>query len=86
MRACTAEVTVTTATKHSDGLTRLWPSLLTALGYVVPFALLAQPLKSVSIGTAYAIRSGVGTATIAVIGPTLLGEGGVARRRSPGSC
>lgn len=73
--AIAAEVAATTAMKYSDGLTRLWPSLLTALGYLVSFVLLAQTLKSVSIGTAYAIWSGVGTATIALLGLMLFGEG-----------
>ena len=73
--AIAAEVAATTAMKYSDGFSRLWPSLLTALGYVLSFALLAQTLKTVSIGTAYAIWAGVGTATIAVIGLMLFGEG-----------
>ncbi|MEU6066393.1 MULTISPECIES: DMT family transporter [Streptomyces] len=78
--AIAAEVAATTAMKYSDGFSRLWPSLLTALGYVLSFALLAQTLKTVSIGTAYAIWAGVGTATIAVIGLMLFGEGlGVAK-------
>jgi small multidrug resistance pump len=72
--AIAAEVAATTAMKYSHGFTRLWPSLLTALGYVVSFALLAQTLKSVGIGAAYAIWSGVGTASIAVIGLALFGE------------
>ncbi|MEV6179364.1 multidrug efflux SMR transporter [Streptomyces sp. NPDC052016] len=72
--AIAAEVAATTAMKYSQGFTRLWPSLLTALGYVISFALLAQTLKSVGIGTAYAIWAGVGTATIAVIGLVLFGE------------
>ncbi|MET8980187.1 multidrug efflux SMR transporter [Streptomyces sp. NPDC004539] len=73
--AILAEVIATTAMKYSDGFSRLWPSLLTGLGYVVSFALLAQTLRSVSIGTAYAIWAGVGTATIAAIGLVLFGEG-----------
>ncbi|MER5917467.1 multidrug efflux SMR transporter [Streptomyces sp. NPDC001982] len=73
--AIAAEVTATTAMKYSEGFSRLWPSLLTALGYLVSFLLLAQTLKTVSIGTAYAIWSGVGTATIAVLGLMLFGEG-----------
>jgi small multidrug resistance pump len=73
--AIAAEVAATTAMKYTDGFTKLLPSLLTALGYVVSFALLAQTLKSVSVGTAYAIWSGVGTAAIATIGITFLGEG-----------
>lgn len=78
--AILAEVIATSAMKYSDGFSKLWPSLLTGLGYVVSFALLAQTLRSVSIGTAYAIWAGVGTATIAVIGVVLFGDGvGVAK-------
>jgi small multidrug resistance pump len=73
--AIAAEVAATTARKYSDGFSRLWPSLLTALGYLVSFALLAQTLKSVSMGTAYAIWAGVGTAAIVTIGILFLGEG-----------
>ncbi|MFF3905475.1 DMT family transporter [Streptomyces sp. NPDC001848] len=73
--AIAAEVAATTAMKYSDGFSRLGPSLVTLLGYVVSFLLLAQTLKSVSIGTAYAIWSGAGTATVAMIGLVLFGEG-----------
>ncbi|MXM63085.1 QacE family quaternary ammonium compound efflux SMR transporter [Streptomyces sp. HUCO-GS316] len=70
-----AEVGATTAMKYSDGFSRAVPSLLTALGYALSFVLLAQTLKTVSVGTAYAIWSGVGTAAIATIGMMFLGEG-----------
>lgn len=73
--AIAAEVGATTAMKYTEGFSRLWPSLLTVLGYVVAFALLAQTLKTVSVGTAYAIWAGVGTAAIAAIGMLFLGEG-----------
>ncbi|MDH6216162.1 DMT family transporter [Streptomyces pseudovenezuelae] len=73
--AIAAEVGATTAMKYSEGFSRLLPSLLTVLGYVVSFLLLAQTLKSVSVGTAYAIWSGIGTAAIAGIGMVFLGEG-----------
>lgn len=73
--AIAAEVAATTSMKYSEGFTRLGPSLVTLLGYVVSFLLLAQTLKSLSIGTAYAIWSGVGTATVAMIGLVLFGEG-----------
>lgn len=72
--AIIAEVLGTTAMKYSDGFTKLWPSLGTALGYVLAFALLAQTLKTLPIGTAYAIWSGMGTAAIAVIGMVFIGE------------
>jgi small multidrug resistance pump len=73
--AIAAEVAGTTAMKYSDGFSRLWPSLLTLLGYLVSFALLAQTLKTLSVATAYAIWAGVGTAAIAAIGVLFLGEG-----------
>ncbi|MEV2217703.1 multidrug efflux SMR transporter [Streptomyces sp. NPDC050997] len=73
--AIAAEVAATTAMKYSDGFSRLVPSLLTVLGYVVSFTLLAQTLRTVSIGTAYAIWAGVGTAAIATIGIVFLGDG-----------
>lgn len=72
--AIAAEVAATTAMKYSDGFSRLWPSLLTGVGYVVSFLLLAQTLKTIGIGTAYAIWSGIGTAVIAVLGLALFGE------------
>ncbi|MGW7267193.1 DMT family transporter [Streptomyces sp. NPDC054842] len=73
--AIAAEVAATTAMKYSEGFSRLWPSLVTLLGYVIAFALLAQTLKTVSVGTAYAIWAGAGTAVIAAIGMVFLGEG-----------
>ncbi|MGP3751696.1 DMT family transporter [Streptomyces sp. IBSNAI001] len=66
--AIAAEVAGTTAMKYSEGFTRLWPSLITVVGYVLAFALLAQTLKTLSIGTAYAIWAGTGTAAVAAIG------------------
>ncbi|MDX3312555.1 DMT family transporter [Streptomyces sp. NPDC054884] len=72
--AIAAEVAATTAMKYSDGFSRLWPALLTAVGYLLSFLLLAQTLKTVGIGTAYAIWAGAGTAAIALIGLVLFGE------------
>ncbi|MEU3793244.1 DMT family transporter [Streptomyces fructofermentans] len=73
--AIAAEVAATTAMKYSEGFTRLWPSLVTAVGYLVAFLLLAQTLRTVSVGTAYAIWSGLGTAAVVAIGAVFLGEG-----------
>ncbi|WP_328581616.1 DMT family transporter [Streptomyces sp. NBC_00370] len=72
--AIAAEVAGTTAMKYSDGFTRLWPSLITLAGYVLAFTLLAQTLKTLSVGTAYAIWAGSGTAVIALIGMVFLNE------------
>lgn len=72
--AILAEVLGTTAMKYSEGFSRLLPSLGTAAGYLIAFALLAQTLKTMSVGTAYAIWAGVGTAAVAAIGMVFLGE------------
>ncbi|MGQ4486375.1 multidrug efflux SMR transporter [Streptomyces sp. SAS_281] len=72
--AIAAEVAGTTAMKYSEGFTRLWPSLITVAGYLLAFSLLAQTLKTLSVGTAYAIWAGVGTAAVALIGMFFLGE------------
>ncbi|QDY76184.1 DMT family transporter [Streptomyces qinzhouensis] len=72
--AIVAEVAATTAMKYSEGFTRLWPSLLTVAGYLIAFSLLAQTLKTLSVGTAYAIWAGIGTAAVAAIGMIFLNE------------
>ncbi|MEU1814384.1 multidrug efflux SMR transporter [Streptomyces roseifaciens] len=72
--AILAEILATTAMKLSDGFSKLWPSVGTVAGYLVAFALLAQTLKTMNVGTAYAIWSGAGTAVVAAIGMLFLGE------------
>ncbi|MCX4663092.1 DMT family transporter [Streptomyces uncialis] len=72
--AIAAEVVATTSMKYSEGFSRLWPSVITTIGYVIAFTLLAQTLKTVPVGSAYAIWAGVGTAVIAAIGMLFLGE------------
>ncbi|WP_367040646.1 multidrug efflux SMR transporter [Streptomyces sp. Je 1-332] len=72
--AIAAEVAGTTAMKYSEGFSKLWPSLITVAGYVIAFTLLAQTLKTLSVGTAYAIWAGIGTAAVAAIGMIFMGE------------
>ncbi len=72
--AIVSEVLATTALKFTDGFTRLWPTLATFLGYAVSFYLLARTLRSLEVGTVYAIWSAIGTALIAAIGIVFLGE------------
>jgi small multidrug resistance pump len=72
--AILAEVVGTTALKFSDGFTRLGPSTVTVVGYLISFVLLAQTLKTVPVGTAYAIWSAAGTALIVAIGIVFLDE------------
>lgn len=72
--AVAAEVTGTIALKYAEGFTRLVPSLITAAGYVISFTLLAQVARHLPISLIYAIWSGMGTAAVAAIGFTVLGE------------
>ncbi|HEY9353514.1 MAG TPA: multidrug efflux SMR transporter [Nocardioides sp.] len=72
--AIAAEIVATLSMKYSDGFSKLGPSVLTGAGYLLAFGLLAQALKTLQVGTAYAIWSGVGTAAVAGIGALFLGE------------
>ncbi|MDT0306740.1 multidrug efflux SMR transporter [Streptomyces sp. DSM 44917] len=78
--AIASEIAGTLLMNRSDGFSRLWPSLGTAVCYLVAFAFLAQTLKSLDVGVAYAIWSGAGTAVIAAIGMLFLGEAVTAAR------
>lgn len=66
--AILAEVIGTSALKASEGFTRLRPSLVVAVGYGVSFYFLALALRTIPVGVAYAIWSGVGIALITLIG------------------
>jgi len=66
--AIVAEVIATSALKASDGLSRLWPSLVVVAGYGVAFFCLSLTLRTIPVGIAYAIWSGVGIVLIAGAG------------------
>ena len=72
--AVAAETVGTSALKASDGFTRLGPSILVPLAYAISFYLLAIVLRSVPVGVAYAIWSGLGVVLIAIIGRVAFGE------------
>jgi small multidrug resistance pump len=73
--AIVTEVIATATLKVSDGLTRLFPSIVVGVGYVASFVLLAWALKlQLQVSVAYAIWAGTGTAAIAVIGMLWLNE------------
>lgn len=69
--AIVSEVAATTALKSSESFTRPWPSLIVVVGYGCAFYCLSLCLKTISMGTAYALWSGVGIVMIAIIGATL---------------
>ena len=72
--AIVAEVVATSALKASEGFTRWWPSVVVVLGYGLAFWLLSLTLRSVPVGVAYAIWSGLGTVLIGVVGWLAFGQ------------
>ena len=66
--------------KYTDGFTRLWPTLLTLASMIVSLWLLGLALKTLPVGTAYAIWTGVGTVGTAILGMILFGESTAALR------
>ena len=60
--------------KYSDGFTRLWPSLGTVAAMAASLGLLGLALRSLPLGTAYAVWTGVGTVGTALLGIALLGD------------
>lgn len=60
--------------KYTDGFTRLWPTVWTALSMLISLWLLGIAIKALPVGTAYAVWVGVGAVGTAVLGIVLLGE------------
>lgn len=60
--------------KYTEGFSRLWPSVWTLLSMILSVALLAQALKSIPVGTGYAVWTGIGAAGTALFGIFFLGE------------
>lgn len=60
--------------KYTDGFTRFWPSVLTVFAMIVSFYFLAQALKTIPIGTGYAIWTGIGATGTAILGIILFSE------------
>ena len=60
--------------KYTDGFTRLWPSVFTAASMVVSVVLLGLALKTLPVGTAYAVWTGIGAVGAAVVGVLVHGE------------
>lgn len=60
--------------KYTEGFTRLWPTVGTVAAMVVSLWLLGLAMKSLPVGTAYAVWVGVGAAGTVLLGIVLLGE------------
>ncbi len=62
------EVIATSALKAAEGFTRFWPSVIVLVGYGLAFYCLSLTMRTIPIGIAYAIWSGIGIVLIALSG------------------
>ena len=60
--------------KYTDGFTKLWPSVITITTMILSFYFLSSAVKTIPIGTAYAIWTGIGAVGTAILGIILFGE------------
>lgn len=66
--------------KYTEGFTRLWPSLFTGAAMILSLALLGIAMKTLPVGTAYAVWVGVGAVGTAILGIVLFAEPATAGR------
>ncbi len=74
MVAIVFEIVGTTCMKLSDGFERVGPTIGLIVAYGISFGALTLAIKTVDVGVAYAVWSGLGTAAIAAIGMVMFGE------------
>ena len=72
--AIVSEVVATSALKASEGFSRFWPALLVVVGYGLAFYFLSLTLRTIPVGVAYAIWSGLGTVLITLTAWFLYGQ------------
>ena len=68
------EIGWATGLKYAEGFTRFWPSVWTLIAMFLSMLLLAQAVRTIPIGTAYAVWTGIGAVGTAIIGMILFGE------------
>jgi quaternary ammonium compound-resistance protein SugE len=68
------EVAWAVGLKYTEGFTRFWPSVGTALAMIVSVVLLGIAMKSLPVGTAYAVWTGVGTVGAVILGIVLFND------------
>jgi len=66
--------------KYAEGFTRLWPTVGTVVALVASMALLGLSLRTLPLGTAYAVWTGIGTVGTAILGIVLFREPATAMR------
>jgi small multidrug resistance pump len=72
--AIVSETIATSALKSSEGFSRLLPSILVVVGYAVAFYFLSLTLRTIPVGIAYAVWSGVGIVLIMLVGWLVFGQ------------
>ena len=68
------EIGWATGLKYTEGFTRLWPTVGTALAMIISLMLLGLALRMLPLGTAYAVWTGIGTVGAALLGIVLFQE------------
>ena len=66
--------------KYTEGFTRVWPTVGTVIAMIISLGLLGIAMKSLPVGTSYAVWVGVGAVGTAILGIVLLGESANAGR------
>ena len=72
--AIVSEVTATLALKAANGFTRLLPSAIVVAGYALAFYCLSLALRTIPVGIAYAIWSGIGVILVSLAGRVIYGQ------------
>lgn len=60
--------------KYTEGFTRTWPSVATLVAMIASIVLLAWAMKTLPVGTAYAVWTGIGAVGTVILGIVLFGE------------
>jgi quaternary ammonium compound-resistance protein SugE len=68
------ETTWAIGLKYTEGFTKVWPSIFTVFAMILSFLLLSESLKTLPVGTAYAVWTGIGAVGTAIVGMMLFGE------------
>lgn len=72
--AILGEIAGTSALKAADGMTKLGPAAIVVVGYSIAFWCMSIAIRTIPVGIAYAVWSGVGIVLIAAIGWVLYGQ------------
>jgi quaternary ammonium compound-resistance protein SugE len=68
------EIVWASAMKDSEGFTRIWPTIISLVGMVASMILLSMAMKTLPLGTAYSVWTGIGAAGAFIFGIVVLGE------------